>query len=106
VSSDQIELQRVLSADTHPDVKLLLESRVVTISAMIALRLARGGRYDWCGSRHRVRKMRPIHTHRWQACYRTTQAATLQPSIEWLRGASVCGTQALGHDHPMSVCRP
>lgn len=84
VSSDQPTLQRVLANAAHPDVKLLLDGRTVSIPALIALRLARSGRYDWSGTPHRVRKMRPVHSHPWQACYRTTRAATLQPSVDWL----------------------
>lgn len=83
VSSEQSTLQRLLSARSHPDVKLLLESGVFTISAVAALGLTRSGEYHWCGSRHKVRKMRPVQTHRWQSCYRTTRSATLQPAVDW-----------------------
>ena len=82
-------MQRLLSAHTHPNVKLLLEIGAVTVSAALALRLARSGEYHWCGSRHRVRKMRPVQEHPWQACYRTTRAATLQPSVEWLASVTL-----------------
>lgn len=88
VSSDQSTLQRVLALAAHPDVKLLLDGRTLSIPALTALRLARSGRYDWSGTPRRVRKMRPIQTHRWQACYRTTGAATLQPSVEWLHSTT------------------
>lgn len=50
-----------------------------------AIRLARSGDYEWGGSNHRVRWMRPIGVPAWKPCYRTAEAPVLQPSIEWLR---------------------
>jgi hypothetical protein len=67
-------------------VKLLLFSKVQKITAAVALRLALSGHYEWCGSKHRVRKMRPLNSPpAWVNCYRTTGAAALPPSIEWCR---------------------
>jgi hypothetical protein len=84
VSSDQPTLHRLLALATHPDVKLLVDGRAIAIPALTALRLARSGQYHWSGTPHRVRKMRPIQPHPWQSCWRTTRAATLQPSVDWL----------------------
>jgi hypothetical protein len=84
VFSDQQRLRELLSHPAHPEIKLLISGRIAIVTAMAALRLARSGEYHWWGSRHRVSKMRPIYTNRWQHCYRTTAAATLQPSVGWL----------------------
>jgi hypothetical protein len=45
-----------------------------------------------CGSTRRVRKMRLVNPVRpWVPCYRTTDAPTIQPSIEWLRTRNTPG---------------
>ena len=72
--------------------KLLLSGKVHKISAATALRLALADQYEWCGTKHRVRKMRLLSPlPMWAPCYRTTRAPALQPSIEWCRSRlTVC----------------
>ena len=57
-----------------------------------AQRFVRRGRAEWTDDTHRTIRFFPrFATHLtnlvapWQACFRTTDAAVLPPSIEWLR---------------------
>lgn len=86
VSSDQKTLQQILLRPDHPEVRLL-DGSFRKIPARLALLMAKKARYEWCGSKHRVKKMRPIAPPPlpWVPCYRTTAAPALPPSIEWCR---------------------
>lgn len=82
--TDQHLLRTALACAGHPDIKLTIAGKTLRISTKLALLMARSGEYEWSGTVRRVRWMSPIQRHPWQACYRTTRSATLQPSIDWL----------------------
>jgi hypothetical protein len=83
LSSDQVLLRRILARSDHPDVRLL-DGSYRKVTAREACLMIRNVEWEWCGSKNRVRKMRPLKPRPiWVACYRTTAAATLPPSIEW-----------------------
>jgi len=82
--SDQQTLRLILLRADHPEVRML-DGSLRKIPAHQALRLAERGHYEWAGTKHRVRKMRAIKpANVWRACYHTTAAPALQPSVEWL----------------------
>jgi hypothetical protein len=84
LQSDQHSLRLILTRPDHPEVRLL-DGSLRKIPAHQALRLAERGHYEWAGTKHRVRKMRAMQpVNIWRACYRTTAAPTLQPSLDWL----------------------
>jgi hypothetical protein len=73
--------------------------------------MLKSGAYEWCGSTRRVRKMRSIDAPcLWVPCYRTTDAPTIQPSIEWLRTRNTNGyvavTRALMPGSRSLACAP
>jgi hypothetical protein len=86
LSTDQELLLQILLREDHPDIKLL-DGTYRKVPAKQAALMVRKCRYEWCGSRHRVRKIRLIATPApaWRPCHRTTSAASLPPSIEWCR---------------------
>jgi hypothetical protein len=90
--SDQKLLQQLLLRPEHPLVGTLDGPTRRKVTAKVALLMLKGGTYEWCGSMRRVRKMRPIDAPcLWVPCYRTTDAPTIQPSIEWLRTRNTPG---------------
>ena len=89
--SDQESLKRILLLPKHPVVRIL-DGSLRQVTPIIAVLMLKSGTYEWCGSTRRVRKMRLIDAPRqWVPCYRTTDAPTLQPSIEWLRTRNTSG---------------
>ena len=82
----------MLKGPEHPEVKLLLpDGKIIKLSATDALRLALKSEYEWCGSKRRVRAIRPLSkAPAWQHCHRTTSAASLPPSVEWLNSRRSC----------------
>jgi hypothetical protein len=90
--SDQELLKQLLLRPQHPLVGILDGSLRRKVTASVALLMLKGGIFEWCGSTRRVRKMRQVNKARpWVPCYRTTEAPTIQPSIEWLRTRNTGG---------------
>ena len=84
LSPNQEQLKSILASPAHPAVWLLGDGRRRKVAAGEALLLIRGDRYEWSGTKRRVRALRPLALAPvWQPCYRTTAAAVLPPSIEW-----------------------
>jgi hypothetical protein len=79
-------LRAALARPDHPPVKLLDGPSGYKVPAAYAARLVSSGTYTWGGTLNRVRWIRSIVIYSpWQSCYRTTDAAVLPPSIEWLQ---------------------
>ena len=94
--SDEKLLKQLLLRPTHPLVGILDGPMRRKVTAKVALLMLKSGTYEWCGSTRRVRKMRPIDAPcPWVPCYRTTDAPTIQPSIEWLRTRNTNGYGAV-----------
>jgi len=92
MSSDQELLKQLLLRPNHPPVGILDEPLRRKVTPSVAILMLKSGTYEWCGSTRRVRKMRLIDAPcQWVACYRTTEAPTIQPSIEWLRTRNTSG---------------
>ena len=90
--SDQELLKQLLLRPQHPLVGILDGPLRRKVTASVALLMLKGGIFEWCGSTRRVRKMRLVNPARaWVPCYRTTDAPTIQPSIEWLRTRNTDG---------------
>ena len=90
--SDQKLLKQLLLRPQHPLVGILDGPERRKVTASVALLMMKGGIFEWCGSTRRVRKMRLVNPVRpWVPCYRTTDAPTIQPSIEWLRTRNTSG---------------
>jgi hypothetical protein len=90
--SDQVLLKQVLLRPDHPSVGILDGPLRRKVTPIVAILMLKCGTYEWCGSMRRVRKMRLIDAPcPWVACYRTTEAPTLQPSVEWLRTRNTGG---------------
>jgi hypothetical protein len=96
MSSDQELLKQLLLRPNHPPVGILDEPLRRKVAPSVAILMLKSGTYEWCGSTRRVRKMRLIDVPRpWVECYRTTDAPTIQPSIEWLRTRNTNGYVAV-----------
>lgn len=83
---DQLALLAILSAPDHPPIKLLGSKSIAKVSATDALRMVITAKYDYrLNSKQRVKwmRIRPTTTV-WQECWRTTKAAVLPPSIDWV----------------------
>jgi hypothetical protein len=94
--SDQELLKQLLLRPTHPLVGILEGPMRRKVTAKVALLMLKSGTYEWCGSTRRVRKMWLLNTARaWVPCYRTTEAPTIQPSIDWLRTRNTNGYVAV-----------
>lgn len=77
-------------ASTKQLVKLLApdNSLIRKLSVEEAVRKVQLSRYDVFGTDKRVKAIREESTRcnaRWEECYRTTRAAVLPPSPEWMR---------------------
>ena len=89
--SDQELLKSILLRPNHPVVRIL-DGSLRLVTPAVAILMLKSGTYEWCGSTRRVRKMRQIDKPRpWVECYRTTEAPTIQPSIEWGRPRNTGG---------------
>jgi hypothetical protein len=92
MSSDQELLKQLLLRPNHPPVGILDEPLRRKVAPSVAILMLKSGTYEWCGSTRRVRKMWQVNkAPAWVACYRTTHAPALQPSIEWLRTRNTVG---------------
>ena len=72
-------------------------SVTVRISPDMALCIARGGTYEGTGTNRRVRIIREVITRKllpFVPCYRTTESATLPPSVEYLNRTRGGGKRA------------
>lgn len=84
---DQVLLRTILSATGHPPVKLLgSKTQVGKLPAAEALRLVITAKYDYrLNSKQHVKWLRiQPPTTVWQECWRTSKAAVLPPSIDWV----------------------
>jgi hypothetical protein len=70
----------------HPALKLVIaDGSNEPITAAMALVMLKSERYAWNARSNRVRSLRPMKpAPKWRRCYRTSEAPTLQPSIEFL----------------------
>jgi hypothetical protein len=77
-SQDQVLLRQVLLRPDHPVLKLLDGNSQTKITALQALKRLRSEHYEWSGTKHRVRHLRPTRKAApWRRCYRTSEAPTL-----------------------------
>ena len=85
---DQHLLGQVLTGrEDHPDIKLSLSDKLIRIPAALALMMIRCAEYEWTGTHKRVYYMRPLKPPMpWRPSWRNSEAAVLQPSIDWMRG--------------------
>ena len=92
MSSDQELLKQLLLSPNHPLVGILDGPTRRKVTPSVALLMLKSGTFEWCGSTRRVRKMWQVNkAPAWVPCYRTTDAPTIQPSIEWLRTRNTGG---------------
>jgi hypothetical protein len=83
---DQAVLRQALSRVDHPDVKVSIAGQTIRVSRARVLLMVRSAKYEWSGTVNRVRWIREAAPAApWRRCYRTSEAPTLQPSIESLR---------------------
>jgi hypothetical protein len=89
IQIDQARLRAILSlSGHHPEVRVHNGTGWDKVPLAFALRLVLRTACEWEGTARRVRKIRVMDRRKplpFQYCHRTTTAATLQPSIEWMR---------------------
>lgn len=89
IQNDQARLRSILAlASHHPEVRVHNGTGWDKLPVRFVVRLVERGEYEWEGTARRVRKIRALRLRPelpWRRCHRTTESATLLPSIEWLQ---------------------